>query len=109
MLQELSRVLNGDAKTEVVPIFHVTMVLSQMHVQLQPDVNSMLDMIHKVSRNLIVVILAVPRLSLQLSEKQARDLQEAGVAQPKPLPSLYEVISSDEEAVLKTMMQVSGG
>ena len=99
--------MNGDNKTEVIPIFHVTLILSHMHIQLSPDINSMLDMVHKVSRNLIVVIQSVPRLSLQLTDRQARELQDAGLPQPKPLPSLYEVISSDEEAVLRTMMQVT--
>lgn len=108
-LQELSRVLNGDNKTEVIPIFHVTLVLSSNHVQLSPDINSLLEMIHKVSRNLIVVIKSVPRLALQLTDKQTRDMQEAGMQLPKPLPTLYEVIGSDEEAVLKTMMQITGG
>ena len=28
------------------------------------------------------------------------------MAMPKPLPSMYEIISADEEAVLKTIMQV---
>ncbi len=48
--------LNGDNKTEVIPIFHVTLVLAQNHVTLSPDTNSLLDMIHSVSRNLILVI-----------------------------------------------------
>ena len=98
--------MNGDNKTEVVPIFFVTLVLNQMHIQMSPDVNTMLDMIHKVSRNLIVVIQSVPRLSLQLTERQTREMQDMGLPLPKPLPSLYEAISSDEEAVLRTMLQV---
>ena len=51
----------------------------------------------------------LPLHSYQTTEKQARDLTEAGQPLPKALPSMYETISSDEEAVLKTMMQVSGG
>lgn len=69
--QELSRLLNGDAKTEVQPIFAVTMVLERSNkVELQPTIQSLFDMIHKVSRNLITVIQAVPRLALQITEKQ---------------------------------------
>jgi hypothetical protein len=48
----------------------------------------------------------VPRLSQQLTERQHRDMAEAGVPLPKALQTHYEVISSDEEVVLKTMMQV---
>jgi dynein heavy chain len=36
-------------------------------------------------------------------------MEEAGLPLPKPLPSLYEVISSDEDAVLKTIMQITSG
>lgn len=109
-LQELSRLLNGDNKTEVQPIFHVTMVLERSNkVELQPTIQSLFDMVHRVSRNLITVIQAVPRVALQLTEKQRRDMEEANMVLPKPLPSLYEIISSDEEAVLRTIMQITQG
>ncbi len=72
-LQELSRLLNGDAKTEVVPIFHMTMVLERSNkVELQPTIQSLFDMVHKVSRNLITALQAVPRVALQYTEKQVR-------------------------------------
>ena len=48
---------------------------------------------------------AVPRVALQLTDKQRRDLEDAGLALPKPLPTLYEAISADEDAVLRTIMQ----
>jgi dynein heavy chain, axonemal len=35
--------------------------------------------------------------------------QEQGAALPKALPSLYEVISSDEDATLKTIVQITTG
>ena len=67
IMQELSRVLNGDNKTEVTPIFHVTMCLERNNrVELQPTIQSLFDMIHHVSRNLIIVIQSVPRLALQV-------------------------------------------
>ncbi len=40
---------------------------------------------------------------------QRKDLEEAGAPLPKPLPTLYESISSDEEAVLKTIMHITSG
>eukprot|EP00798_Chlamydomonas_sp_ICE-L_P021926 gene21926-28972_t len=99
-LQEMSRLLNGDNKTEVTPIFHVTMCLERNNrVEMQPTIQSMFDMVHK----------QVPRLAQQLTDKQRRDLEDANMALPKPLPSLYEIISSDEEAVLKTIMQITSG
>ena len=42
----------------------------------------------------------------QVTEKQRRDMEEAGMALPKPMPTMYEAISADEDAVLKTIMQV---
>lgn len=71
--------LNGDAKTEVTPIFHVTLVLHASHVALSPDVNSMLDMVHRVSRTLISVIQAVSRVALQVragGRGQGRELNK---------------------------------
>lgn len=40
---------------------------------------------------------------------QRKDMEDAGVALPKPLPTLYEIISSDEDAVLRTIMQITQG
>ena len=36
-------------------------------------------------------------------------MEESGALPPKPLPSMYDVISSDEDAVLKTIMQITSG
>ena len=55
-LQEFSRLLNGDNKShEVSPLFHVTLVLSQNHVNLSPDIDTLLDLVHRISRHLIAV------------------------------------------------------
>lgn len=80
--QELSRVLNGDAKTEVTPVFHVTMVLERnAHVELQPTIQILFDMIHKVSRDLITVVQIVPRVALTATDRQRRDLEVSYVSQ----------------------------
>ncbi|CAD7695690.1 unnamed protein product, partial [Ostreobium quekettii] len=109
-LQELSRVLNGDNKTEVVPIFHVMMVLEKSNrVELRPTIQALFDMIHNVSRELITAISCVPRLAVQLSPRQQAEFQEQGQGLPKPLPSFYEVISNDEDTTLKTIVQITTG
>ncbi|GIM07381.1 hypothetical protein Vretimale_11536 [Volvox reticuliferus] len=109
-LQELSRLLNGDNKTEVMPIFHVTMVLERTNrVELRPTIQALFDTINSVARNLIIVLQSVPRVAMQLTDKQRRDMEEAGLAPPKPLPTLYETISQDEDAVLRTIMQITSG
>ncbi len=40
---------------------------------------------------------------------QRKDMEEMGAVPPKALPSLYETISSDEDAVLKTIMHITSG
>jgi dynein heavy chain len=55
----------------VQPIFHVTMVLERSNkVELAPTIQSLFDMVHRVSRNLITVVQAVPRVALQCTDKQ---------------------------------------
>eukprot|EP00899_Mesostigma_viride_P014884 jgi/Mesvir1/23397/Mv21091-RA.2 len=61
-LQELSRALNGDVKTEVIPLFNVIVVLERNKVELRPTVQDMFNMIHTASRELITVVSTVPRL-----------------------------------------------
>jgi dynein heavy chain len=108
--QELSRLLNGDNKTEVMPIFAVTMTLERTNkVELRPTIQVLFDTINSVARNLILVLQAVPRVALQYTDKQRKDLEDAGLPLPKPLPTLYESISTDEDAVLKTIMQITSG
>jgi dynein heavy chain, axonemal len=64
-VQELSRALNGDNKTEVTPIFNVVLVLEKTNrVELRPTVQDLFNMIHTVSRELITVVSHVPRLQV---------------------------------------------
>lgn len=59
---------------QVVPIFHVMMVLEKNNrVELQPTIQTLFDMIHKVSRELITAISCVPRLVKQALQKQMMD------------------------------------
>ncbi len=89
-LQELSRILNGDAKTEVLPVFRVTMVLEKSNrVELRPTIQHLFDMVHKVSRDLITVIQNVPRLALQLTERQKKELEV------RTVPSRHILVACD--------------
>ena len=101
-LQELSRALNGDNKTEVTPIFNVVLVLEKTNrVELRPTVQDLFNMIHTVSRELITVVSHVPRLQEQ------RALPD-GSMPPAP-PSFYESISNDEDTTLKTIVSITQG
>eukprot|EP00232_Nephroselmis_pyriformis_P029065 CAMPEP_0182867354 /NCGR_PEP_ID=MMETSP0034_2-20130328/8675_1 /TAXON_ID=156128 /ORGANISM="Nephroselmis pyriformis, Strain CCMP717" /LENGTH=4528 /DNA_ID=CAMNT_0024999703 /DNA_START=83 /DNA_END=13669 /DNA_ORIENTATION=- len=136
-LQELSRVLNGDAKTEVVPIFNVMVVLEKTNrVELRPTVQDMFNMIHNVSRELITVIQCVPRMVEQqtsaekraikkaIAEREAQikhlednqeevpaELREPVVFESKraKLPTFYDIISNDEDTTLKTIVHITTG
>lgn len=51
-LQEMSRVLNGDNKTEVVPVFTVTIVLGKTNrVELKPTVQVMLSATGRIKQD----------------------------------------------------------
>ena len=52
------------------------MVLERnQRVELRPTIQQLFDMIQKVSRDLITVIQMVPRLALQLTARQRRELE----------------------------------
>jgi len=117
-LQDLSRLLNGDKKTEVQPLFHATIVLEgkrekeadiKLKVEMQPSIQVLLNTVLFVSRNIITVSQAVPRVALQYTEKQRKDMEDAGVALPKPLPSIHDVIHHEEDTVLKNFVQITSG
>lgn len=97
-LMELSRALNGDARTEVVPIFVTTVVLNprQHHCELQPSLQDILSMIHQTAGEVITVTKAVPRLCHH----------EEG---EPPLPEFFNAISNDEETTLKVIVTITTG
>ena len=100
-LQELSRMLNGDAKTEVTPIFNVILTLDKTkRVGLQPSVQDMFQMIHSVCGKLITVIKCMPRLSQPIKDEDGNFT---------PMKTYYEIISNDEEATLKTVVSITSG
>lgn len=82
-LQELAKALNGESKgrrtvedADIPPILRVTAVLEKNNrVELRPTIQMLFDMIHKVSRELITVVQCVPRVALQLTERQKYEIQ----------------------------------
>jgi len=85
-LQELSRALNGDNKTEVIPIFNVLTILkNNRRVELKPNVQDLFNLIHTISRELITVIKVVPRLSNAKTDSTGAKLA-----------TFYDSISTDE-------------
>ncbi len=62
------------------------MVLERTNrVELRPTIQALFDTINSVTRNLIVVLQAVPRVALQLTDKQRRDLEVGQRVQNAPI------------------------
>ena len=91
-LQEISRAINGDARTEVHPIFRVNMTLDKDKVEFKPGMNSLTHMVNTVSKELITVVTIIPLL------KEGGDAKQ----------SFYARISNDED-ILKIMVSIMGG
>ena len=91
-LQEISRAINGDARTEVHPIFRVNMTLEKDKVEFKPTMNHLTHMVNTVSKELITVVTIIPLL------KESTDQKE----------TFYSRISNDED-ILKIMVSIMGG
>jgi dynein heavy chain len=60
----------------IVVAYRVTMVLERsQHVELRPTIQQLFDMTQKVSRALITVVQMVPRLALQVTPRQLKELE----------------------------------
>eukprot|EP00879_Flechtneria_rotunda_P019356 GHRR01020328.1.p1 GENE.GHRR01020328.1~~GHRR01020328.1.p1 ORF type:complete len:1679 (+),score=578.13 GHRR01020328.1:143-5179(+) len=109
-LHELSRLLTGDSKTEVLPIFRVTLILERnQHVELRPTIQQLFDMTQKVCRDLVTVVQVVARLAQQATPRQLKELEDRGEPPPSHPQTYHQLISSDEEVTLKTIVQISTG
>lgn len=63
-LLELSRVINGDKKTEVVPVFNMTVVLddSRGKVEMRPTMNELGSAVMSVCEQIVSITKSVPRI-----------------------------------------------
>ncbi|KAL0040883.1 hypothetical protein WJX79_008591 [Trebouxia sp. C0005] len=109
-LQELSRVLNGDNKTEVVPVFTVTINLGKTNrVELKPTVQDLFNMIHSVSKEMITVIQCVPRIAERITPATAAQLKANGQPEQAPAPTFFDIISGDEDTTLRSIVHITNG
>eukprot|EP00981_Chlorochromonas_danica_P004175 scaffold838_cov160-Ochromonas_danica.AAC.12 len=131
-LQELSRAINGDSKTEPQVLFTVNILLDEMRVSYSP---SMIDLTHSVNivaKDIISVVTAVPRVRTQTFDSASSTLTSANTTlngnNPLPAPaqedgslikevmvedsskfrSYYEIISDDSD-ILRLVMQIMNG
>ena len=97
-LQELSRALNGDAKTEVVPMYATSLVLARNDlVELQPSLQDLYNMVLNISNDLISTTKSMPRLYLEKEKEESTQV------------SFFELISNDEDVTLKTVSMIASG
>jgi len=99
-LQELSRNINGDSKTEVQPLFKVFVTLEKEVVEFKPNKDEIAHMINTVARDLITMINVVPNLS----EKTAKQYDNL----PAGVTPFFARISNDED-ILKIMVSIMSG
>lgn len=104
-LQELSRAINGDARTDVQPLFRINAVLMANHVEFEPTIASLKETVESVSREAISIVAVVPRLSETL-----RASADGGSVQAEPSgrPTFFEVISGDDD-IIKIVGQIIAG
>ncbi|RLN72009.1 hypothetical protein BBJ28_00019305, partial [Nothophytophthora sp. Chile5] len=88
-LQELSKAINGDAKTDPRPLFRIHVVLEDNKVEFKPFMADLTQMVNTVAKEIFNVISVVPRLiaSLPRHTNNNQNVPEAGgsnstVAQP---------------------------
>jgi len=102
-LQELSRSINGDAKTDVQPLFQITVTLQASKVEFQPSIAGdagLTQTVNTVSKETIATTAAMPRLADSLLAPA--DAGKGGKA------SFYTTLSNDED-VLKVLVNVMSG
>ena len=96
-LQDMSRALNGDAKTEVVPMFGTSLILAKNSVvELKPSLQDLYNMVLNVSNDLVSSTKSMPRLYKKVDGEEQ-------------VISFYELISNDEDCTIKTMGTIASG
>jgi len=133
-LQELSKAINGDAKTEPQTLFKINIVLDNSRVDYRPTMINLTHAVNIVAKELISSVMVIPRLKEALAADEAKrqaDVeadrsggaspralpnssttapppQPAPSAQPDLIPSFYSIISNDEDT-LKVVMHIMNG
>ncbi|GMH50243.1 hypothetical protein TrRE_jg3287 [Triparma retinervis] len=102
-LQELSKAINGDAKTEPQTLFRVNIVLENNRVDYRPTMINLTHVVNIVAKELISCLGVVPRLNhaVLTDEAEAEDKKD-------DQESFYSIISQDEDT-LKIVVSIMNG
>lgn len=104
-LQELSRAINGDARTDVQPLFKINAALDNQRVEFKPTIANLRETIESISREAISIVAVVPRLSEVL--RASADGTDAPI-EPTGRQTFFEVISADDD-IIKIVGQIIAG
>ena len=115
-LQELSRAINGDAKSEPQTLFGVKIVLENSRIDYRPTMINLTHVVNIVAKELISTVAVVPRLREVLVPETEKPVAHAasaaddddGAVRSERHPSFYSVISNDED-MLKIVVQIMNG
>ena len=97
-MQELSRSINGDAKTEVSALFRIQVVLHASKVEFKPSIQDLTATVNTASKDAIATTSVMPRLIAALTDRPESD----------DAPSFYAHISNDED-ILRVLVHVMTG
>jgi dynein heavy chain len=103
-LQEISRAINGETKTDVSPLFKMNVLLEDNRVSLQPSSSALSQMVNGIASELITGVKVVPRVTELINETQPNEDGET-----EKLPSFFERILNDKDILEKTMVAIMEG
>lgn len=103
-LQELSKAINGDAKTEPQLLFTVHIILDISRLTYRPSMVSLTNSVNLVAKDIIQGVSTVPRIRAQNFDSSADD----SPVKEEKYKSYYDVISDDSE-ILKLVVQIMNG
>ncbi len=122
-LQELSKAINGDSKSDPQTLFTVQIILDASRVTFMPSMVNLTHSVNVVAKDIIGVVTAVPRIKSQnfgsdvippdasVSFAQEGAVAEAVAPAPKEddkLKAYYEIISDDND-IIRLVLQVMNG
>ena len=127
-LQDLSRAINGDSKSEAQPLFKTNVVLtsnsSNNTVEYKPSMIDLTSQVNVVSQELITTVAIVPRLVDVLAQRPKRAAKgdgdddedddeddeddDANDPNPSGLPSFYDCIC-DSDDIMKICVTIMNG
>ena len=121
-LQELSRAINGDSKSDPQSLFTVNILLDQVRVSYSPSMVNLTHSVNIVAKDVISVVSAVPRIKgfnfdqTALAPSASGDNTVAGSdpvasivkAEDDKQKSYYEMISDDTD-ILRIVVQIMNG